>query len=487
MDDGLADNGKSKNGNRLTAVAGEAILPRVASLDVRSIEQEALDLTRELCRKPSVSAEDRALDETAELVETLLTAAGFETRQLEVDGAPPAVYGELAGEGDATLLLYNHYDVQPVDPIELWESPPFEPTLRDGRLYARGAADNKAEIGVRLATIRALREAGGALPVTIRWIVEGEEEVASPHFVAIVERHAELLHADGCLWEGSRLALDGRPEIALGFKGNLAIKLDVQALTVDAHSGTAAVLPSAAWRLHAALASIRATDGSVRVQGFQDAVREPSQRAREAVAEQSPSVEDELREFFGVERFVDDLSGVALRERLTFAPTCNICGIHAGYGGPSMKTVLPAHASAWMDFRLVPDQRPADVFELIRSHLDAEGFSDVALTFLASAEPAATEPGDPFASRVIDVAERVIGKPPSIFPLSPASLPIVASLQRHVGVPGLSAPDNPVYGGSAAHAPNEHIRVQDLAPAIEFTIALLDELGAQPKAAATKS
>jgi len=147
VDNGLADNGK-KNGNRLTAAAGEVILSRVTSLDVGSIEQEALDLTRELCRKPSVSAEDRALDETAELVETLLTAAGFETRQLEVDGAPPAVYGELAGEGDATLLLYNHYDVQPVDPIELWESPPFEPTLRDGRLYARGAADNKAEIGV---------------------------------------------------------------------------------------------------------------------------------------------------------------------------------------------------------------------------------------------------------------------------------------------------------------------------------------------------
>ncbi len=331
------------------------MLSGMSSLDVRSIEQEALDLTRELCRKPSVSAEERALGETAELVETLLTGAGFETRQLTVDGAPPAVYGELAGEGDASLLLYNHYDVQPVDPIELWDSPPFEPTLRDDRLYARGAADNKAEIGVRLATIRAMREAGDALPLTIRWIVEGEEEVASPHFDAIIEQNADLLRADGCLWEGSGLAMDGRPEIALGFKGNLAIKLDVQALTSDAHSGTAGVLPSAAWRLHAALESIR--------------------RAREAVAEQSPSIEDELREFFGVEEFVDGLTGLALRERLTFSPTCNICGIHAGYGGPGIKTVLPAHASAWMDFRLVPDQRPAEVFDLIRSHLEAEGFS----------------------------------------------------------------------------------------------------------------
>jgi len=147
------------------------------------------------------------------------------------------------------------------------------------------------------------------------------------------------------------------------------------------------------------------------VQGFHDAVREPSARAREAVAEQSSSIEDELREFFGVEEFIDGLTGLALRERLTFSPTCNICGIHTGYGGPGIKTVLPAHASAWMDFRLVPDQRPAEVFDLIRSHLDARGFSDVSLTFLASAEPAATAPEDAFASRVIGVAERVIGKP----------------------------------------------------------------------------
>jgi len=153
------------------------MLPGMSSLDVRSIEQEALDLTGELCRKPSVSAEERALGETAELVETLLTGAGFKTRQLTVDGAPPAVYGELAGKGDGSLLLYNHYDVQPVDPIELWDSPPFEPTLRDDRLFARGAADNKAEIGVRLATIRAMREAGDALPLTIRWIVEGDRHL----------------------------------------------------------------------------------------------------------------------------------------------------------------------------------------------------------------------------------------------------------------------------------------------------------------------
>jgi acetylornithine deacetylase/succinyl-diaminopimelate desuccinylase-like protein len=451
----------------------------MTSLDMRPVEQEALDLTRELCRKPSVSAEERALDETAELVETLLTAAGFETRQLAADGSPPAVYGELPGNGETTLLLYNHYDVQPVDPIELWESPPFEPTMRDGRLYARGAADNKAEIGVRLATIRALREAGSTLP-TIRWIVEGEEEVASPHFDAIVARNADLLRADGCLWEGGGLAPDGRPEIALGFKGNLAVRLDIEILSEDAHSGLAGVLPSAAWKLHGALASLRDGNGGVRVAGFRHDIRDPTAEAREAVAEQSPTLDEELRDVYGVDRFIDDLSDVALRERMTFEPTCNIAGIHSGYSGPGMKTVLPARAGAWLDFRLVPDQHPAKVFDQLRAHLDEQGFKDIELTLLGSAEPAATPVEETFVSRVVNVAQHVAGKPVSIFPLAPASLPIIASLQRHVGVPGLSAPDNPVYGGCGAHAPNEHVRFADFAPAIQFTIALLDELSRPP-------
>src|SRR5213592_4717864 len=167
----------------------------MATLDFAGIDEDALRLVDLLCREPSVSAEGRALDETAALVEELLIGAGFETRQLRADGGPAAVYGEQRGRSGYTLLLYNHYDVQPVDPLELWESPPFEPTIRDGKLYARGAADNKAELAVRLATIRALREARGAAPLTIRWIIEGEEEVASPHFDAIVERNAELLRA----------------------------------------------------------------------------------------------------------------------------------------------------------------------------------------------------------------------------------------------------------------------------------------------------
>ncbi|HEY1368171.1 MAG TPA: M20/M25/M40 family metallo-hydrolase [Gaiellaceae bacterium] len=447
-------------------------------MDVQAVERESVRLLELLCRRPSISAEGRELEETADLVEELLAEAGFATRQLTVDSAPPAVYGELPGRSDTTLLLYNHYDVQPVDPLELWTTPPFEPVVRDGRLYARGSADNKAELALRLAAIRALTEADGAPPVGIRWIVEGEEEVGSPHFGEIVRANADLLRADGCLWEGSGLTLDGRPEIGLGFKGLLEVRLEVEALTRDAHSSLAAVLPSAAWRLVSALASLRGPDGRVRIPGFYDAVREPTEAELRVIAAQSDTVEQELEEAFGVREFVNGLTGSALRERAIFTPTCNIAGVHSGYAGPGTKTVLPARASASLDFRLVPHQRAEDILELLRAHLDREGFGDVAIASGVFAEAAATPLDDPFVARVVAVAERVSGMPASVWPLSPATLPIVAPIQRHVGVPGLSAPDNPVYGGSAAHAPDENVRLEDFAPAIRFFAALLEELAA---------
>ncbi|MGD8819561.1 MAG: M20/M25/M40 family metallo-hydrolase, partial [Anaerolineae bacterium] len=155
--------------------------------------EEGLSLVDQLCRRPSIAAQNLGLNEVAGLVQSLLDEAGFATRQLAVEGAPPAVYGEQRGQSPFTLLLYNHYDVQPADPLALWESPPFEPTVRDGKVFARGVSDNKGEIAARLAAIRALRAAHGELPITIRWIIEGEEEIGSPHFSVLAERYADLL------------------------------------------------------------------------------------------------------------------------------------------------------------------------------------------------------------------------------------------------------------------------------------------------------
>src|SRR5215211_1014503 len=377
-------------------------------MDFARIEEDALRTLDLLCRQPSVSAESRELTETAELVEELLRGAGFETQQLRADGGPPAVYGAQAGTSPYRLLLYNHYDVQPVDPLELWESPPFEPTVRDGKLFARGAADNKGELAVRLAVVRALREEEGELPLSLTWIVEGEEEVLSPHFDEIVASNVDLLRADSCLWEGSPARLgDGRPGLGLGFKGALAIRLDIRLLRTDAHSAAAAIVPSAAWRLVEALASLRDPDGTVRIDGFYDAVRAPSDRERIALAEGSDAFEHGLRETLGVESFIGGLSGAQLRERGSFSPTCNIAGIKTGYSGPGTKTVLPAEASAWLDLRLVPDQRPEEVLDLLQRHLEREGLDDIEVTVVGAATPAGTPIEHPFVQRVAAIAESV--------------------------------------------------------------------------------
>jgi acetylornithine deacetylase/succinyl-diaminopimelate desuccinylase-like protein len=447
--------------------------------DYDRMEDDALRILDLLCRQPSVSAEGRALDETAELVEELLAGAGFETRQLRIDGGAAAVYGDQPGRTDFTLLLYNHYDVQPVDPLDLWDSPPFEPTQRDGKLFARGSSDNKGELAVRLAAIRALRDEDGELPIRIRWIVEGEEEVGSTNFDEIVRRNAALLRADGALWEGGSARLpDGRPEFALGFKGALGIRLDVKTLATDAHSSLEAIAPSAAWRLVQALASIRDRDGTVQIRGFYDNVLAATDEERLAIAAASFSEEDELRDTLGLDEFVEGLSGPALWERASFRPTSNLAGIDTGYSGPGIKTVLPAVATAWMDLRLVPDQRPDEILELLRAHLDREGFEDIHVTPIVAAKPAKTPLDHPFVRRVVDIAEAVSGESASIVPLASPTLPIVASLHQHLAVPGLAAPDNPTYAGSRAHAPNEHIRLEHVRPALRFTYALVSDLGA---------
>jgi len=436
---------------------------------------EAQALIEQLCRQPSIAAQNLGLNETANLVQSLLDGAGFATQQLKVEGAPPAVYGEQRGRSPFTLLLYNHYDVQPPDPLELWESPPFEPTVRDGKLFARGACDNKGEIATRLAAIRALRAVDGELPITIRWIIEGEEEVGSPHFAAIAEGYADLLRADAGLWEGGGFDVQNRPEIALGTKGMLYVQFEVQGTGTDAHSGEAPILPSAAWRLVGALASLCTPEGKVRIPGFYDAVLEPTEVQLEALANMTDN-EEQLRQAFQVDQFLDGLTGLPLRERRAFWPTCNIAGLLSGYTGEGVKTVLPARAMAKMDFRLVPDQDPDDILAKLRAHLQAGGYDDVQVTKLGGAEPVVTPMEHPFVQRILEIAGTFAGKPPSITPIVGGTLPLLGALRRYVGVPGLMGPGNAAYWASGAHAPNEHVRLSDIDRAVRFNCYMFDAL-----------
>src|SRR5229473_2476675 len=432
-------------------------------------------LLERLCSQPSVVAQNLGMAEMADLIESLLSENGFQTQRLYAAGAPPAIYGELRGRSDYTILLYNHYDVQPPEPLELWHTSPFKPTVVDGKLYARGVSDNKAEIASRLTAIHALQAVYGELPITLRWIIEGEEEIGSPHFGAMAQAYSTLLQADGCLWEGSGFDPTNRPQLGLGTKGLLYVQLDVQGTGIDAHSGSAPILPSAAWRLVQALATLRTPQGHIRIPGFYDAVLKPSEAQLAAIADQ-PVMDTELREAYQVRQFVDNLSGAALSERLAFTPTCNIAGLVSGYTGEGSKTVLPSKAMAKIDFRLVPDQDPQDILEKLKAHLKAERYDDISITTFGNAEPIVTPIDEPFVQRIITLTEGYNGKKPSINPIAGGTLPLLGALRRYVGLPGLSVPGNPTYWANGAHAPNEHIRLNDLREAVRFNCYLSQAL-----------
>lgn len=262
----------------------------------------------------------------------------------------------------------------------------------------------------------------------------------------------------------------------MGTKGLLYVQLDVDGTGVDAHSGAAPILPSAAWRLVQALATLRTPSGHIRIPGFYDAVLPPSEEQLAAITDQ-PNQDAEMREAFHVEKFVDDLTGAALLERRSFAPTCNIAGLVSGYTGEGSKTVLPAKAMAKIDFRLVPNQEPDDILAKLRAHLDAEGYNDIRITTFGKADPVVTPMHDPFVRRIAALAESFSGERPSITPIAGGTLPLLGALRRFVGVPGLCAPGNATYWASGAHAPNEHIRLSDLARAVRFNCHMFQSLG----------
>ncbi len=416
----------------------------------------SLDELKRLVAQPSISAQNIGLAECAALVADMLRARGFTAQIHSTDGSP-VVTAERKGKSGKTLLFYNHYDVQPPEPLELWETPPFEPTLRDGKLYGRGVSDDKSHITARLFALDALLEEYGELPCNIKFIIEGEEETASVHLKQFVLDHKDLLQADACVWEFGGVDHRDIPIQYLGLRGICYVELSVDLLSTDVHSGLGgSIFPNAAWRLVWALNTLKGTDERIRIPGFYDEVRPPSARDRELMAA-LPDVTEEYKSRYGVPYFIKGLKGgVDLKIEEVFSPTCTICGLTAGYQGPGPKTVLPARASAKVDFRLIPDQEPKDILRKLRAHLDAEGFSDVKINDLGGDAPARTDPDDPFIQMVVEAAREVYGVPQQIVPLSGGSgpsHPFVHDLGLPVATAGLGYPDNRI------HAPNENIRI----------------------------
>ncbi len=429
------------------------------------------DLSR-LCAQPSIAAQNIGMVECAELTAELLRARGFEVQILPTKGFP-VVYAERKGRTDRTLIFYNHYDVQPVEPLELWDSPPFEPTLRDGKMFARGVSDDKGHIICRLAAIDAFLQSESDLPCNIKFLIEGEEEVGSINLPEFIGDNLDLLAADACLWEFGGVDHEGTPGQVAGLRGICYVELTVRSASLDAHSGLGgSIFPNAAWRLIWALNSLKGPDEHIRLPGFYDRVLPPSKRDLELMA-QFPDMAEEYRRTYDLSGFLKGIKGGAelLREEI-FSPTCTVCGLTSGYQGPGSKTILPALASAKVDFRLVPDQDPEEVVLQLQNHLDNEGFHDVEVTYLAGENPARTNLDDPFLHLVVETAEDVYGVPQRILPMSPGSgpnHPFIHDLKVPVATAGIS------YPRANIHAPNENIVIDNFVSGVRHTVRIMAE------------
>lgn len=394
-----------------------------------------------------------------------MRARGLEARAMPTPDGPPVAFGEARSpDPDApTVLFYNHYDVQPAEPLELWDSPPFELTIRDGKAYARGAGDDKGHIVSRLLALDAIRSVnGGEYPFHVKFLAEGEEEVGSPHLGAFVRENADLLRADACIWEEGGVDDGDRPYLYCGMRGIAYFELSVKTIAYDAHSGVGgSLLPNAAWRLIWALASLKDQNERILIPGHYDSANRATLRDLELL-DALPSDETEFRERFGlpIGGFLGgpQTTDLEYKRRGVFEPTLTVCGLDSGWQGPGAKTVLPAAARAKMDFRLVPDQDPDEVERSLRAHLDRLGFDDVAIKSLGGQKPARVDPDHPLVKLAVSTAEQVYGEPAAIIPIVGGSGPMwwfSGFLGMPVTSPGIE------YPGVRAHAPNENIRLSD--------------------------
>lgn len=412
-----------------------------------------------LASQPSVSARNEGIEECASLVKSMTEEVGATARVLRLPGAAPLVYGELkSSRSSKTILFYNHYDVQPEVPIELWKSPPFKPEVRDGRLFGRGVSDDKGELVSRLKLVESYVKENGEPPCNVKFCFEGEEEVGSPNLERYVKNDPELFKSDAVIWEYGKISNDGRPVVGLGVKGMIYLELTVRSLSQDAHSMYAAALPSAAWRLARLLTLIKDPHERILIPGWYDNVQDLSEDELRLL-EGQPSEAEELLKTYGSDEFAGGMPLAQAKKALVARPTANIAGIWGGYTGPGSKTVLPSEAHCKMDFRLVPNQDPEELYAKFLAHLKANGYGDVEVV-KETAEPAArTSYKSGLAQAAIKGAKEVFQKDPSI-ELSSAGTGPLYIFTRTYNVAGLDIGVSPV--DSALHSPNENIRLDFL-------------------------
>ena len=428
---------------------------------------------RTLLKQPSVSAQSIGVEDCARIVRKQLETAGVRTKILPLKNGNPVVYGEAKSKSSSkTLLIYGHYDVQPPEPLEKWVSGPFDAKMNGRKIVSRGAADSKNNVISFIKAAESFLKATGDVPLNLKFIVEGEEEIGSPHLPGFVEENAERLKADSVVCYDGDFDETGRAKISLGVKGLLYVELRCKKAREDLHSSYAPLAENPAWRLVWAMSTIKSPDDRILVKGWYDDVERFSP-VQSRLLGKVPFRGQNLLKEWGLKSFLKARTNREALRRYMMEPTCTICGFKTGYIGEGSKTVLPGSAMLKIDFRLVYNQNPRKQLRLLKEHLDSHGFDDIQVRGLGFIEPSFTRPSAPIALAAEKAAKIAYGSSAVVIPRNPASGPDYLFTKR-LGMDSIWTGSGPPSAYSHAHAPNEYTTTEDFVNGIRYIASIID-------------
>jgi len=433
-----------------------------------------LDL-QTLIRQPSVSAKNEGIEECAKLVKKLLKKSGLKSEILRLKkGVAPIVYGEIKSKQNPTktLMFYNHYDVQPAEPFDLWDYPPFSGTRKGNKIFGRGATDDKGELITRIKAVEAYLKTTGDVPCNIKFVIEGEEETGSAHIEEYLKKYKKKFSCNGVIWEFGYVDAKNRPIIGLGMKGLLYVELSIKESIIDAHSSLAVLIKNPAWRLIDAIKTLRDSNGKILIKDWYKEVVPFSKKDLELIR-QEPFDENVFKKEFGIKSFVGDKKGMDAKKALVGGATCNIAGFISGYTGNGAKTVLPGDALVKIDFRLIPKMDPKKQVIRLKKHLKSKGFSDVKIKIFHGEAAARTSSSEPFVAQVKEAADKSFGK--SILNVSNAGTGPMYPFVDILKAPCISI--GSTYMFSRIHSPNEFARVDLLKKTTKCICLIMENFG----------
>lgn len=430
-----------------------------------------------LVRQPSISAQNVGLRECAELVKRMMDNDGLNAHLHELDGGPPVIVGHIgSSQSQKTMLCYSHYDVQPPEPLDAWtHGGPWSAEIVDGVLYGRGATDNKSGVLAFNKAAKAFLKVRGELPVNLKFIIEGEEEIGSLHLGPWVEKNTELLEADGmhCL-DGSVDIATGLPDVDLGLKSVLFVELVARGANSDIHSLNFPLVPSPAWDLVRALNTIMDENRRILIDGWYEGLYELQEEDHAQLEEKIARVDlSKMKEDWGIDEFALGRDGIEAIKARAYEPTANIAGLISGYTGEGSKTIVPNEARVKMDFRLIPNIDPAKAVKRLKAHLNKHGFDTIEVISTERAEPPyKISVKEPMSQAVIAAAMKVYGEKPIVNGVSAEG-----TILKHVWIPCVLT--GFASTGANLHAPDENIRIDHYIQGIKYAATIMDEFGRQ--------